>query len=146
MLLTELDKQDSSGRNHLLAVGRHTLEVARVGGVQVSDPQPGAVVGGPKRNPPRLLHHRSVIFEPADGGRRIPRDFAVQFGRLPQGCGDVVHRFIEGQVRIWGHRVKEAGERCRRLENAPTHPKSTPRRPRTTEGLNRSSVGETDKA
>lgn len=100
MLLTELDKQDSGGRNHLLAICRHTLEVACVCGVKVSNPQSRAIVGCPKGDPPGLLDHRGIIFEPADGGRRIPRDFAVQFSCLPQGRGDVIHRLIEGQVRI----------------------------------------------
>lgn len=118
--LTKLDEQDSSGRNHLLAIRCHTLEVACVRGVEVSNPQPGAVVGGPEGDPPGLLHHRCVIFEPADGGRWVPRDFAVQFRRLPEGRGDVIHRFIEGQVRICEHRAKEAGERGRRLMGTST--------------------------
>lgn len=141
-LLTELDKQDSGGRNHLLAICRHTLEVACVCGVKVSNPQSRAIVGCPKGDPPGLLDHRGIIFEPADGGRRIPRDFAVQFSRLPQGRGDVIHRLIEGQVRICAYREKQADERGR----------PPPRDPdslcvsQTTERLNRSSMVETDDA
>lgn len=125
-LLTELDKQDSSGGNHLLAVCRHTLEVAGVRGVQVSNPEPRSIVGCPKGDPPRLLDHRCIIFEPADGGRRIPRDFAVQFCRLPQGRGDIIHRFIKGQERICEHRGKEAGERGGQLESISQNPEFTP--------------------
>lgn len=129
-LLTKLDKQDSSSRNHLLAVGRHALEVTCVCGVQVSNPQPRAIIGCPEGDPPGFLDHRRIIFEPADGGRWISRDSAVQFSRLPQGRGDVIHGFIQGQVRICEHRVRETGERGRQLQSASKQPKSTPVCPR----------------
>lgn len=137
-LLTKLDEQDSSGRNHLLAVGRHALEVARVCGVQVANPQPRAIVGGPEGDSPGLLDHGRVIFEPANGGRWVPRDFAVQFSRLPQGRGDVVHGFIQSQVRICEHRVQGAGESSRQLESTSKHPQASPLCPRTTERLDAS--------
>lgn len=135
-LLTKLDKQDSSGRNHLLAVCCHALEVACVCGVEVSNPQPRTIDGGSKGEPPGLLDHRSIIFEPADGGRWIPRDFAVQFCCLAQGCGDVIHWFIKGQVRICEHR-EEAGESGRWLENASKQPNPLQCTLRITERLSR---------
>lgn len=61
----------------------------------------------------------------------------MQLSCLPQGCGDVIHGFIEGQVRICEHRAKEAGEGSRQLES--TQPKSTSGCPRTTKRLNTSS-------
>lgn len=121
-LLTKLDEQDSSGGDHLLAIRGHALEVARVCGVEVSNPQPRPVVGCPKGDPPGLLDHRRVVLKPADGGRWVPRDSAVQLSRLPQGRGDVVHGFIERQERICEHRAKEAGERGGQLDSASITP------------------------
>lgn len=109
-LLTKLNKQNAGGRHHLLAVGSHALEVARVSGVKVSDAQPGAVVGGPEGDPPGLLHHGCVVLEPADGRRWVSRDPAVQLGCLTQGRGDIIHGFIQVQVRICEHREKEVSK------------------------------------
>ena len=141
-LLTELDKQDSGGRNHFLAICRHTLEVACVCGIKVSNPQSRAIVGCPKGDPPGLLDHRGIIFEPADGGRWIPRDFAVQFSRLPQGRGDVIHWLIEGQVRICACREKQADERGRPPPRDPDSLCAS----QTRERLNRSGTVETEEA
>lgn len=70
----------------------------------------------------------------------------MQFSCLPQGRGDVIHRFIKGQVRICEHRVKEADERGRQLTSISRQPQSTPMCPSTREKLNRRGMVETDKA
>lgn len=74
--LTEFDKQHACGGNRSLAIGGYTLEIARVGGVQVSDTEARPVQRGSVRDPPRLLHHRSVVLQPTHGGRRVAGDAA----------------------------------------------------------------------
>lgn len=69
----------------------------------------------------------------------------MQFSCLPQGRGDVIHRFIKGQVRICKQRVEEAGEGQAAGEHLQATP-GTPVCPRPTERLNRSSLVETDRA
>lgn len=114
--LTEFDKQHACGGNRSLAVGGYTLEIARVCGVQVSDTEARPVQRGSVRHPPRLLHHRGVVLQPAHGGRRVAGDAAEQLGRVAQRGGDVVHGSLQtDEERSWetqtGGKLAREGKR-----------------------------------
>lgn len=100
--LTEFDKQHACGGNRSLVVGAYALEIACVCGVQVSDTEARPVRRGAVRHPARLLHHRSVVLQPAHSGRRVAGDAAEKLGRVAQRGGDVVHgSFQTDEERSW---------------------------------------------
>lgn len=101
-VLTKLDVQHPRGGDGALDVGGHALEVARVGRVQVPDPETRAVRHGPVGDAPWLLHHGGVIFQPPHGRRRVPGDTAEKLGCLTQRGRDVVHGSFEAdEDRPW---------------------------------------------
>jgi len=95
---TQLDVEDPRGRDGLEGVGRQTLVVARVRGVQVGDAQLGARLRLADGDAALLLHHGRVVLQPADVGPGVARHPAVQRGRLALEVSDVVHRAQELQV------------------------------------------------
>lgn len=114
--LTEFDKEHARGGNRSLVVGGYALEIACVCGVQVSDTEARPVQRGAVRHPARLLHHRSVVLQPAHAGRRVAGDAAEKLGRVAQRGGDVVHGgFQTDEERSWktqtGRNQDAEGER-----------------------------------
>ncbi len=102
---TEFDKQHACCGHGALSVGGHALEVACVCSVQVSDAEAWSVRCGSVRDPPRLLHHRGVVLQPAHGGWRVAGYATEKLCHVAQRGGDVVHGSFEtdeeGPWKTW---------------------------------------------
>lgn len=99
--LTKLDEEYSCGGDGAVAVSGHTLEVACVCSVQVTDAEAGTVGRLSVGDPARLLDHGGVVLQPAHRGSGVTGHTTQQLCCLAQRRGDVVHRSLQTQEESW---------------------------------------------